>query len=406
MRNTRRWLANFDGSSGTYAANGIAKVALLQLAGQSATGRAGIHTLLGGLYFTGHYTISNASGGSIVAGWRKMHDFVRRVTVGSTWKWFDFPFYGGQALRVLRRNVLGRNPQRNTNSSSISNSGTFVVQLDYFLPFMNPGARSPSDLFYPARGLKDVNVEMQFANGAAGGEFGSGVSISSGALDECTAVLIDKTHFRVPPKWSWIERKLSGGINDSTSLPSGHKYCHVGLFELQSPSGGYTDSFFATTDVTKVEYTEDAEMLCRGTHPRQLIGLWNEDQSRANAVDLPFIDGQATDAGTPTSDYIPVKQLSRSMQEGYVQGDVTGSSPVWAITGPVTTANCNILAHYVDPTTEDDLVRGMQDAGVQPSNAMLASTGTRTYSRGHSDTDSAMSEADAQFVPQRLKPNG
>lgn len=399
MRNTRVFQLQVDGGGGTYAANQVARILFQQLSGMSKTGLDGNNSYLALLIIRASQTVLNSTGGSVTFSAIKAHDFIKRTILGGgvAGNYVEFPFFGGQLMRIMGR-LMGRSAEHRTDDV-IANAGNATDRLVYFLPLQDPRLRKPEDIIVPARSMKDVSLELNYANGAAGGEYGANFSITSGGIDEVSAIFIDKDHFRKETKNRWFEKQLQS-VNDTTSLPAGHKYTDVVLVPRSSPAGGTAATFYSTSDITKVEYMEDNELLVRNTGPRQLCSAWNFDSVLADERELPRFEL----AGS--NEFVPIKWASRGRRQGLVAGDVTSSSPQINLTGSLTPTNTSILARIVDPTTEDDLVASMQASGLKPSNDMLTNVNKGKYAKAKSDSKTKVRPDKGQFLPRVLVPNG
>lgn len=385
----------------SYAASDTARVQFGQLAGMTPDGKGGVHAHVAGVIVSASFTVANSSGGTLVLEHEKSHDIFRRVFLGSSdpaWQFYFFQNYGGQALRLLRT-LMGKSNEHRTDESVANSASTTGQKLRFFLPFVNRLYRRPKDFMFPARAMKDHALELTWANGASGGEFGSGMTVSSGSIDEVSAVIVEQADFIVPPKWSYRDYKLQNK-NDSTTLPAGKKYAAISLYLAQSASGGVATTPLTTTDLTSVEYTEESVTLVRQTKPQMLATQFNEDNSRDDAAELPRFELNGA------NQVLPIKWPSGARKASLTQGRIASASPIFNLSGSLSTTNAYLLTQEFAPAVEDDLAKACSVAGLPPSNDWLVNMGKRKYSKVKSDSKVPPRPDKEIFLPQVWLPKG
>jgi hypothetical protein len=384
----------------SYAAGDTCRTQFGQLAGMVPDGKGGVHAMVAGLIVSVSFTIANSSGGALTLEHEKSHDVIRRVFLGSSdeaWQFYHFQKYGGQCLRLLRQ-LMGKTNEHRTDETINNGASSTGQKLRFYLPFVNRLYRRPKDFMFPARAMKDHALELVWANGAAAGEFGAGMAISAGTVDEVSALIVEQADFVVPPKWSYRDYNLQQK-NDSTTLPAGRKYAGISLFPAQSPSGGVASTPLTSANITEVEYTEESVQLIRRSKPQSIVSHFN-DETGDDAAELPRfeLDG--------ANQQLPIKWPSRLRRASLAQGRIASASPILNLTGTITTTNTYLLTHEIRPGLEDDLAKACATAGLPPSNDWLVNMGKRKYSKVKSESKVPPRPDKAPFLPQVWLPNG
>lgn len=388
-------------SGADYAANGIATIKLNQLGSLSRTGKDGKgHTLIVGIGFrVRNLVIANASGGALTFAHEKLHDIIQAVTLDiGGWRPFHLPTNGGQMLRQIRR-LLGIAGGLVEDPAAVNNgASTPALVVEFLLPFFDPRTENPNDFAFPARAAKDGVLQVQYANGAAAGEFGAGVSVTSATI-EAFAILTTVDHFRMPPKWGFMEKKLNS-LQESSQIPAGYKYLDVALCAVHSASS-HTTNYFTTTEVDTIDYVEDDDQICRKAKPAVLVTNHNVMNVQSPDAKLARFD----DTGTPKNDLIPIKTIPARAGLGQLtKGASLSASPSLDITGTLTVADAELLLHWIKPVTPREVVKGMVAADLKPSAQMVANPAK--FVKGATAYGGDAIRAKEQWLSQKLLPKG
>lgn len=276
-----------------YAANGQIQVNF----GSLSTGPGGrAYRYLRALLFAFSITIANASGGAVTVARRKMWDAIASFSMRNGYHNFILGMQGSDILRHLENKLHTR---LGAPAREIANGANDTFVLGLVIPFFDQRLERPDELNLPVLLARDMEMVGAWCNGAAGVEFGAGMSITAGSLS-VTAIMQDKAKLTIPPLWTLQHFQMAAATQE---MPGRNQVIEDLAIVSRYADAANVETAIAAAALTHVRAKAGgAYLVGPGVIVQELIDKHN--------VDILDCDKNLPEHALATTGYVPVLERS------------------------------------------------------------------------------------------------